>query len=226
MSQGVSGAFAPAVTALAIDPDTPATLYAGIDERARLQERRSAETWKPFNAGLFGGVIALAIDPLMPNRLYAGTDGGVFSIQEVTACVGDCDASSRVTVDELVKLVTIALDDPRAAACVQGAEWRRGRHWVARSSGEQRAARLCSAQLSPQRAPVMTPDTAIFADQRPACRRRVADDDPIEGVSCPTLLECRADYRWKDQVAHAQTDLCLQRAHNGVRTHREASGLA
>ena len=56
------------VSALTIDPATPATLYAG--------------TWR---GGLTNtNVRALAIDPVTPTTLYAGTyGGGVFAIQDV-----------------------------------------------------------------------------------------------------------------------------------------------
>jgi hypothetical protein len=80
-SQGPNGGLVPA---LAIDPHTPTTLYAGTYGGV-FKSTDAASTWSAVNAGLTNpGVHALAIDPLTPGRLYAGTFGaGVFAIQQV-----------------------------------------------------------------------------------------------------------------------------------------------
>ena len=79
-------------------------------------------TWNALNAGLTNPVVtALAIDPAMPTTLYAGTIGdGVFAIQQVAVCVGDCDSSGNVTMTDLITLVNIALGNAEPGACPNG----------------------------------------------------------------------------------------------------------
>jgi hypothetical protein len=50
--------------------------------------------------------------------LYAGTSGGVFSIQQVAGCVGDCRADGTVSVDDLVTGVAIALGTQALERCL------------------------------------------------------------------------------------------------------------
>ena len=68
------------VSALAIDPSTPATLYAGMEGGGgAFKSTDGGGSWSATNAGLTASnVYALAIDPSTPATLYAGTDGGVF----------------------------------------------------------------------------------------------------------------------------------------------------
>ena len=81
------GPYGGSVTALAIDPQTPTTLYAstlgpgfggGVFKSAD-----GGGNWTAVNTGLtcggaLCGVSALAIDPTAPTTLYAGTSAGVF----------------------------------------------------------------------------------------------------------------------------------------------------
>jgi hypothetical protein len=46
--------------------------------------------------------------------------GGVFSIQQIAECVGDCDGKGNVTVDEIITLVNIALGDTPVTTCEAG----------------------------------------------------------------------------------------------------------
>jgi photosystem II stability/assembly factor-like uncharacterized protein len=75
-----SGLTAP-VRALLIDPQTPATLYAGTDVGV-FRSFDGGVSWNPVNSGLTSlAVSTLTLDPQDPNRLYAGTlGGGVFRI--------------------------------------------------------------------------------------------------------------------------------------------------
>ena len=67
------------ILALAIDPLTPTTLYAGVEWPGVFKSTDGGGNWSGFNTGLtVTSVPALAIDPLTPATLYAGTDGGVF----------------------------------------------------------------------------------------------------------------------------------------------------
>jgi hypothetical protein len=61
------------ITALAIDPKTPATLYAGTDD-GLYKSTDSGGNWSKVGTGLTDPAIyALAIDPVNPTTLYAGT---------------------------------------------------------------------------------------------------------------------------------------------------------
>src|SRR5262249_5908493 len=67
------------VAALAIDPRTPTTLYAGTSVDGVFKSTDGGSSWVAANTGLTNTPIgALAIDPLTPTTLYAGTGGGVF----------------------------------------------------------------------------------------------------------------------------------------------------
>jgi photosystem II stability/assembly factor-like uncharacterized protein len=69
------------IYALAIDPATPSTLYAGIDDDV-FKSTNGGGSWSLVNTGLGNPVpivftvMALAIDPATPTTLYAGTEGG------------------------------------------------------------------------------------------------------------------------------------------------------
>jgi hypothetical protein len=72
------------ILALAIDPSSPATLYAGTaDGRGIFKSRNGGESWSLINTGLtepgfptVRPVVDLAIDPSTSATLYAGTFGG------------------------------------------------------------------------------------------------------------------------------------------------------
>ena len=67
------------VFALAIDPLTPTTLYAGTQGGGVFQSTDGGGSWTPINGGLTVPFVSvLAIDPAMPATLYAATSGGVF----------------------------------------------------------------------------------------------------------------------------------------------------
>jgi len=72
------------ILALAIDPQTPATLYAGTWRGGVFKSANGGGSWSAANSGLTSRtVLALAIDPQTPTTLHAGTDGGgVFSIRQ------------------------------------------------------------------------------------------------------------------------------------------------
>jgi photosystem II stability/assembly factor-like uncharacterized protein len=64
------------VVALAIDPATPTTLYAGTFGGV-FKSTDGGTNWSAVNTGLTNTyVVALAIDPATPTTLYAGTNGG------------------------------------------------------------------------------------------------------------------------------------------------------
>ena len=110
------------VSALAIDPITPTTLYAGTVFEGVYKSTDSGGNWSAANTGLPSvSVLALAIDPTTPSTLYAGIPVGVFSIQQQgTVCIGDCDGTGQVTVDELLSMVNIALGNAGVSTCLPG----------------------------------------------------------------------------------------------------------
>ena len=62
------------VHALAIDPATPTTLYAGTDGGGVFKSTDGGGSWSAVNTGLTDTYVhALAIDPATPTTLYAGT---------------------------------------------------------------------------------------------------------------------------------------------------------
>jgi hypothetical protein len=73
------------IYALAIDPVTPTTLYAGTRGGGVFRSTNGGGSWGAFSPGLTNtDVRALAIDPVTLGVLYAGTaGGGVFSFRHV-----------------------------------------------------------------------------------------------------------------------------------------------
>jgi hypothetical protein len=68
------------VKALAIDPRSPTTVYAGTVGGGVFKSSTGAISWSVVSAGLTNALVyALAIDPQSPTTVYAGTwGGGVF----------------------------------------------------------------------------------------------------------------------------------------------------
>src|SRR5215471_1277804 len=67
------------VFALAIDPLSPATVYAGTQSGGVFKSSNGGGVWTAINAGmteLAPSIFALAIDPSAPATVYAGTQGG------------------------------------------------------------------------------------------------------------------------------------------------------
>lgn len=109
-----------AATSLRIDPTSTNTLYVGSSDGV-FKSTDGGSTWRTLNGGLTSTfVYALAIDPATPATLYAGTEEGVFSIQQVSACAGDCNDDGAVRIDELLMLVNAALGDASISACLAG----------------------------------------------------------------------------------------------------------
>src|SRR5436309_6731182 len=65
------------ITALAIDPLTPTTLYAWTNGGGLFKSTDGGANWSATGLTNNSGR-ALAIDPITPTTLYAGADGGVF----------------------------------------------------------------------------------------------------------------------------------------------------
>src|SRR5438876_4039479 len=68
------------ISALAVDPQTPTTLYAGTTSAGVFKSTDGGTHWRAVNAGLGATTVrALAIDPQTPTTVYAATwDRGIF----------------------------------------------------------------------------------------------------------------------------------------------------
>ena len=72
------GSYSCKTLALAIDPQTPTTVYAGTEGYGVYKTTDGGGSWSPVNTGLTNTDIrALALAPQTPSTLYAGTAGGV-----------------------------------------------------------------------------------------------------------------------------------------------------
>jgi hypothetical protein len=96
------------VYALAIDPTTPTTLYAGADAGV-FKSTDGGSTW---NTSLSGHASGLVIAPNTSTTLYAVTSNGLFKTSNA--------GSTSVTIDELITLVNIALGTAQSSACPHG----------------------------------------------------------------------------------------------------------
>src|SRR5437773_11977296 len=113
------------IKAIAIDPMTPATLYAGIYSGGVYKSTNGGGSWTAVNTGLTNpNMTALAIDPQAPATLYAGTysrgvskstDGGGCWTAANTGLTNARDAVS--TTDPMPATRSIA-DAPAGAVCV------------------------------------------------------------------------------------------------------------
>src|SRR5439155_26123206 len=71
----------PLFRALAVDPQAPTTIYAGIERGGVFKSTDGGESWSAFNTGLTNlFVSSVVLDPQRPTTLYAATVGGVFVI--------------------------------------------------------------------------------------------------------------------------------------------------
>lgn len=77
---GGVGARGRGVTALAVDPLTPGTLYTGTPAGGVFKSTDGGASWRAASTGLGGPawVRALAIDPATPGTVYAGVDSGIY----------------------------------------------------------------------------------------------------------------------------------------------------
>ena len=67
------------IYALAIDPSTPQTIYAGTYDDGVFKSTNGGTSWTPITSGLTETYIySLAINPKAPQTIYAGAGGGIF----------------------------------------------------------------------------------------------------------------------------------------------------
>lgn len=82
----------------------------------RFAYRSDDASWQVFTAGLPGDVNTFAFAPDRPDVVYAGSSAGIFEVEIVEPCRGDCDGDGRTGVDDLVAAV-VAAGDADAGAC-------------------------------------------------------------------------------------------------------------
>ena len=89
-SLGLDGAT---VSALSIDPISPATIYAGTQGFGIFKSINGGESWTAINDGLTNLAIrAVALDPSDSQMIYAGTEGsGVWIYKDYPEEVTDGD---------------------------------------------------------------------------------------------------------------------------------------
>jgi photosystem II stability/assembly factor-like uncharacterized protein len=162
------------VTALAINPLTPTTVYAGTDGCGLFKSMDGGGTWRAIHTGLNDQVIsALAIDPSLPTTLYAGEEnGGLFKSTDG----GDTwsAANAGMHTDRLDALAIDPLTPKLFYAGAENNDWMNdlyisldgGGHWATGNSRSPLAPRgVTSIAIVPQEPNVLyvgTSDDGIF----------------------------------------------------------------
>ena len=126
------GPYGGDVDALAIDPTTPATLYAGTLLTGVFKSTDGGAHWTAMNVGMPDTTIeALAIDPATPTTLYSGTFNGVFKSTDGGAHwavmnIGLSDATVRALVIDPATPATVyaGTDGGVFQSTDGGATWR------------------------------------------------------------------------------------------------------
>jgi photosystem II stability/assembly factor-like uncharacterized protein len=118
---GIAGLTSTFVQTLALDPSTPATIYAGGTDRSgegvrAFKSTDGGDTWTPSHDGLSGSwVWRFVIDRASPTTLYAGTFSGVF---KSTNAGQTWTAVSAGLTDTFVQ--TLAIDPSRTGTLYAG----------------------------------------------------------------------------------------------------------
>jgi photosystem II stability/assembly factor-like uncharacterized protein len=146
------------VKALAINPLTPTTLYAGMYGGGLFRSTDSGTTWSAVNAGLTGGyILSVAINPVTPSTLYAGTGNlhGVFrSTDSGTRWTAVNTGLTALSIESIV--INPLTPSTLYAATWVGGVFRSldsGDHWTAMSTGLTKM-NICSLSIDP-----LTPST-------------------------------------------------------------------
>ena len=98
------------VLALALDPTTPTTLYAGTLRRRRLQDHGRGRELGEHGAEWRSCVAALALDPTTPTTVYAGTSQGVFKTTDGGGSWSPMNTGLRCAVLTSCDVLALALD--------------------------------------------------------------------------------------------------------------------
>lgn len=122
------------VLALAVDPQTPATLYAGTKDGV-YKSTNSADSWARASSGLGSGtrVSVLAVAPSSPSTIYASNGSGLFrstdgaaSWGSVTQPTGNSTSISEIVVDpSSAATIYLGRSDGIYRTTNAGANWER-----------------------------------------------------------------------------------------------------
>src|SRR5215470_10107702 len=112
----VNGSAVP-IIALAIDPQTPSTVYAG-GSAGLFKSTDSGGSWTLMNAGLPMTPLPIAIDPQTPTTLYVGpvSTGGVY--KSVDGAESWVPVNNGLTVNGVLAVVTSLAIDPQTPTTV------------------------------------------------------------------------------------------------------------
>jgi photosystem II stability/assembly factor-like uncharacterized protein len=101
LTNGLTG-----VSALAIDPSSPSTLYAGSAFIGVFKSTNGGASWAGASTGInFGGLSAIAVDPQTPATVYASAGGGgVFKTTNGGANWGQVNSGLTNTTIRLLKI--------------------------------------------------------------------------------------------------------------------------
>jgi photosystem II stability/assembly factor-like uncharacterized protein len=125
------------ILALAIDPETPATVYAGTWGSGVYKSTDGGGTWDPAGSGLSDTYInTLVIDPKEVNSLYVGTYHGIY---KSTDAGGSWQEANTGITDYQIQ--TLAIDPQTPSTLYAGAfgcvfkSLDAGGHWSAKTTG-------------------------------------------------------------------------------------------
>ncbi|NWG76061.1 MAG: hypothetical protein HXY24_15920, partial [Rubrivivax sp.] len=145
------GPYGGKINTLAVDPQTPSTIYAGTDVGI-FKSTDGGTNWTVINKGLTNlDIIVLAIDPKAPQTIYAGTNGGgLFKSSDG----GANWAAANIGLTNL-KIQSLAIDPVASSTLFAGTEGGvfkstdRGAGWVLAGSGF-RSDNILSLTITPQ----------------------------------------------------------------------------
>ncbi len=87
---------------------------------------RSYVSWFVRTVAIGTSALAGVVLSLACTRMVGATEAGAAAIgvdeadAGTPACSGDCNGDGRITVDEIITLVNIALGDAQASSCARG----------------------------------------------------------------------------------------------------------
>lgn len=204
----VGGGLEGSVVALAIDPQTPTTLYAGTGGGV-YKSTDSGKQWTAINTGLSDrNVEVVAIDPHTPTILYAGTYGGVFKSIDGggswTPINTDLPANTHPYTLVIDPLTTTTLYMGSGDGVFKSSNG--GQHWEAISSGltDIKTTALSINPMTPTILYVGTLDRGVF--QRTAGGKYHPQCPSVEHCqmipSSGTIFRCRSLCSPRTQKSH------------------------
>jgi photosystem II stability/assembly factor-like uncharacterized protein len=131
------------VSALAIDPTRPDTVYAATYDNGIFKSRNAGRTWRPVNLGLADTFfhLAITVDPIRPQILYTATDVGVYRSDDggerwrpANRGLGDAFISTLSVDPKRPHVVYAGGDRGIFKTTTSGAHWKRANAGIANNS--------------------------------------------------------------------------------------------